>query len=93
MLQSAGVAAAIAATAEDLYYDPHLRQRGRIVAIDHPGDGRIEHAGVNVHLRATPGQADRPTPTKGQHNDYVFNQVLKLDPEERVRLEAADVLR
>ncbi len=92
-LQDAGVPSGIVATAEDLYYDPHLRQRGMIVSIDHPGDGRIEHAGVNVHLSATPGRADLPTPTKGQHNDYVFNQVLKLDAEERARLEAANVLR
>jgi crotonobetainyl-CoA:carnitine CoA-transferase CaiB-like acyl-CoA transferase len=93
ILQDAGVPAGIVATAEDLFYDPHLRQRGMIVAIDHPGAGRIEHAGVNVHLSATPGRADLPTPTKGEHNDYVFHAVLGLDAAERARLEAAEVLR
>lgn len=93
ILQDAGVPAGIVATAEDLYYDPHLRARGMIVAVDHPADGRIEHAGVNVHLRATPGRADLPTPTKGQHNDYVFHQILGLTVTERVRPEAAGVLR
>jgi len=81
------------ATAEDLYHDPHLRGRGMIVAVDHPADGRIEHAGANVHLRATPGRADLPTPTKGQHNDYVFHEILGLTVTERARLEAAGVLR
>jgi formyl-CoA transferase len=93
ILQDAGVPAGIVATAEDLYYDPHLRARGTIVAVDHPADGRIEHAGVNVHLSATPGCADLPTPTKGQHNDYVFNEVLQLSVAERTRLEALGVLR
>lgn len=93
ILQDAGVPAGIVATAEDLYYDPHLRARGMIVAVDHPADGRIEHAGVNVHLRATPGRADLPTPTKGQHNDYVFHEILGLNVTQRARLEAAGVLR
>jgi len=93
ILQDAGVPAGIVATAEDLYYDPHLRQRGMIVTVDHPDASRIEHAGVNVHLSATPGRADLPMPTKGQHNDYVFNEVLRLTREERAQLEAAGVLR
>jgi crotonobetainyl-CoA:carnitine CoA-transferase CaiB-like acyl-CoA transferase len=93
ILQDAGVPAGIVANAEDLYYDPHLRQRGMIVSVDHPDTGRIEHAGVNVHLSDTPGRADLPTPTKGQHNDYVFNAILGLVPEERTRLAAAGVLR
>jgi crotonobetainyl-CoA:carnitine CoA-transferase CaiB-like acyl-CoA transferase len=93
ILQDAGVPAGIVATAEDLYYDLHLRQRGMIVAVNHPADGRIEHAGVNVHLSATPGHADLPTPTKGQHNDYVFTEVLGLQPEERARLVAVGILR
>jgi len=93
ILQDVGVPAGIVATAEDLYYDPHLRQRGMIVAVDHPDAGRIEHAGVNVHLSAMPGRANLPTPTKGEHNDYVFHEVLGLDAAARARLEAAGVLR
>jgi formyl-CoA transferase len=92
ILQDAGVPAGLVATAEDLYYDPHLRARGMIVAVDHPTEGRIEHAGVNVHLHGTPGRADLPTPTKGQHNDYVFHEILRLDVAERARLEMAGVL-
>ncbi len=93
ILQDAGVPAGIVATAEDLYYDPHLRARGMIVTVNHPADGSLEHAGVNVHLCATPGRADLPTPTKGQHNDYVFHEILGLTVTERARLEAAGVLR
>jgi crotonobetainyl-CoA:carnitine CoA-transferase CaiB-like acyl-CoA transferase len=93
ILQDARVPAGIVATAEDLYYDPHLRARGMIVTVDHPADGSLEHAGVNVYLCATPGRADLPTPSKGQHNDYVFHEILGLTVTERARLEAAGVLR
>ncbi len=57
--------AGIVATAEDLYYDPHLHARNMVVTVDHTEAGRVEHAGVNVHLSATPGDAARPTPAKG----------------------------
>ena len=93
ILQGAGVPAGIVATAEDLYHDPHLHARNMIVTVDHTGTGRIEHAGVNVHLSATPGDAARPAPAKGEHNDYVFSQLLGLDRAERDRLEATGVLR
>ena len=93
ILQGAGVPASIVATAEDLYYDWHLHARNMVVAVEHAEVGRVEHAGVNVHLSATPGDAARPTPARGEHNDYVFSQVLALDRAERERLEAAEVLR
>jgi crotonobetainyl-CoA:carnitine CoA-transferase CaiB-like acyl-CoA transferase len=93
VLQDAGVPAGIVASGEDLYYDPHLRERGMVVRVDHPGFGRIDHAGVNVQLDATPGRADRPAPEKGQDNDYVFGELLGLEAAERERLERAQVLR
>ncbi len=89
----AGVPAGIVATAEDLYYHPHPHARGVVVAVDHTEARRVEHAGVSVHLSATPGDAARPTTAKGEHNDYVFSQALGLDRAERDRLKAAGVLR
>ena len=93
VLQSAGVPAAPVATAEDLYRDPHLRARGMIVTVDHREGGRIAHAGVNVHLSDTPGHADRHAPAKGQDNEYVFDQILRLTESERMSLDAAGALR
>ena len=93
MLQEAGIPSGIVATAEDLYYDPHLRARGMIVGIDHSGDGFAEHAGMNIHLSDTPGRADLPAPAKGQHSQDIYTRVLGLSPEEQSRLQAAGALR
>ena len=93
-LQAAGVPASAVATAEDLFYDPHLRARHEgIVAIDHPGDGIVEHQGINVHLSATPGTATIPAPSKGQHNDYVFGELLGMGDVRRRELEENGALR
>ena len=84
-LQKAGVPASTVATAEDLYYDPHLRDRIEgIVAIDHPEAGMIEHQGINVNLSRTPGTAAHHAPTKGEQNAYVFQELLALG-EDRVK--------
>ena len=84
-LQKAGVPASTVATAEDLYFDPHLRDRIEgIVAIDHPEAGVIEHQGINVNLSLTPGTAARHAPAKGEQNAYVFQELLALG-EDRVK--------
>ncbi len=89
-LQRVGVPAAAVATAEDLYHDPHLRSRLEgIVAIDHPDSGVIEHQGINVNLSLTPGTATHPAPGKGQHNAYIFQELLSLgDARERELVES-----
>ena len=93
-LQKAGVPAGIVASGEDLYLDVHLRERpGAVVTVDHPSHGLIEHHGINVHLSETPGSADVPSPLKGQHNDYVFGEVLGLPQEEIDGLVASGAIR
>ncbi len=93
-LQKAGVPAGIVASGEDLYLDVHLRERpGAVVTVDHPSHGLIEHHGINVHLSETPGSADVPSPLKGQHNDYVFGEVLGLVQDEIDGLVASGAIR
>jgi crotonobetainyl-CoA:carnitine CoA-transferase CaiB-like acyl-CoA transferase len=63
--------------AEDLYHDVHLRSRAEgIVQIEHPEFGFTEHQGLNVHLSETPGTSTKPAPAMGEHNQYVFEEVL-----------------
>ncbi|MDA1096193.1 MAG: CoA transferase [Chloroflexi bacterium] len=94
MLQAVGVPASAVATAEDLYHDVHLRARHEgIVAIDHPGHGTIEHQGINIHLSATPGTATIPAPAKGEHNGYVFGEILGLTEARRKELVENGALR
>ncbi len=83
--------AGIVAAAENLYYDAHPHARNMVATVDHTEAGRVEHAGVNLHLSATPGDAARPTPAKGEYNGYVFSQVLGLDRADHDRLKTAGV--
>lgn len=77
ILQKAGVPASAVMNAEDLYHDVHLRSRPEgIVQIDHPEFGFTEHQGLNVHLSETPGTSTKPAPAMGEHNQYVFEEVL-----------------
>ena len=93
-LQRAGVPASAVATAEDLYHDPHLRSRTEgIVAVDHPDSGVIEHQGINVNLSLTPGTSARPAPAKGQHNAYVFQELLALGEARERQLAESGALR
>ena len=46
-----------------------------------------------MHLSETPGSADVPSPLKGQHNDYVFGEVLGLPQDEIDRLVASGAIR
>ena len=94
ILQQAGVPATYVANGETLYVDPHLRSRpAAIVPAEHADAGLMEHQGIDTNLSDTPGDAGQPCPTKGQQNDYVFNEVLALSTERRRELEEKGVLR
>ena len=93
MLQKVGVPAGIVSSGEDLYHDLHLRSRpGAIVPIEHPGIGTLEYSGVNVHLSATPGLAAVANPSRGQHNDYVFRELLGRDQASIQKLTEAGII-
>ncbi|MBI4295882.1 MAG: CoA transferase [Chloroflexi bacterium] len=92
ILQSFGVAAGAVQNGEDLYYDLQLRARGAMMEQDIPRVGRVTFAAVPQLLST--GQSAHPSRTAvlGEHNDYVFRQLLGLYPEEIKRLEETKVL-
>ncbi len=50
LLQREGIAAAAVQTAEDLYRDPHLRERGFAREVFHPQIGWVTRAGPSVRM-------------------------------------------
>ena len=92
LLQDAGVPAGAVQTAEDLWSDVHLRQRGFMVTLEHPETGRLEHPGIPVRLHDTPGQIQRPEPRLGEANEAVFRGLLGLKADELSRLIEAEVI-
>jgi len=76
LLQRAGVPAGVAQDGEDLQTrDPQLKERGFYVYLDHPETGRIAHDGLTFALSATPGEIRR-APLLGEHNEYVYREIL-----------------
>ena len=90
--QKVGVKAAIVASGEDLYHDPHLRSRGYVVEINHPWPGKLQHPGMTARLTETPGQVRLPAPLTGQHTAEILERVLGIKPEDTKALTESGVL-
>jgi benzylsuccinate CoA-transferase BbsF subunit len=91
-MQEAGVAAGVVQNIAQVANDPHLQTRGFMVEIQHPEMGRTLHAGLPMKHSATPGQVRSHAPLIGEHNNYVFQQLLGMSREEIQHLEAIGVL-
>jgi benzylsuccinate CoA-transferase BbsF subunit len=92
-LQLAGVPAGAVQTSEDvLDNDPHLRERGYYVYLDHPETGRSAYDGSPFRLSKTPGGPTRPAPLLGEHTHFVAKEIMGLSDEEIADLVANKVL-
>jgi crotonobetainyl-CoA:carnitine CoA-transferase CaiB-like acyl-CoA transferase len=92
LMQAAGVPAGVVQDGEDLLTrDPQLKERGFHVWLDHPEAGKIAHDGLTFALSATPGEIRR-APLLGEHNDYVYREVLGFSEDEVNRLITEGVL-
>ena len=75
-LQKVNIASAPVYCAEELHKDPHLRERGFFMEINHPEAGRRELPGVFAKLSETPGAIREPDPLLGEHTDWALGELL-----------------
>ncbi len=87
ILQEAGVAAMTVMNIEDQFQDAHFHERQAFIETEHPYVGAEWLYGLPWLLSDTPVGANRPAPLLGQHNEYVFCQLLGLPQDELRRLE------
>jgi benzylsuccinate CoA-transferase BbsF subunit len=92
ILQKAGVAAVPSFNAEELCSDPHLTQRGLLVVVEHLTLGAQTVFSPPARFSLTPAEVSTPGPTLGQHNKYVFGELLNLSPEEISSLIKSEVI-
>jgi len=92
LLQAAGVPAFPSYTAADIAADPHLEARGTIRSMSGPDGESRKVVGPPWRFSRTPATLDRWTPKLGEHNEYVFCELLGLERAEVAELERAKVI-
>jgi len=78
ILQKVSVAAFPVLSNRGLVEDPHLIDREFFEEWDHPEIGRKKYDGILWKMSKTPGKIRRHAPLIGQHNNYVFGELLGL---------------
>ncbi|MDB5874274.1 MAG: frc1 [Ramlibacter sp.] len=76
----------------EVLHEPHFRQRGAVVPIEHPVMGPLLVLGSPLHLGEAAALSPSPAPELGQHNREVLSEMLGLSGAELDALEAAGVL-
>ena len=91
--QREGIAAGIVQTAEDLYRDPHLRERGFAREVYHKAIGWVTRAGPSVRLKATQVCRNEIVHTAGEDNEAVLGELLGMSSAQIKDLTERQVLR
>jgi crotonobetainyl-CoA:carnitine CoA-transferase CaiB-like acyl-CoA transferase len=74
-LEAAGVPAGPILTYDQVFADPHVRQRGMVVEVEHPRAGRTRVLGVPYKLSDTPAGIRRPAPVLGEHTEEILREL------------------
>ena len=89
ILQGEGIAAGPVMDAVALLGDPHFRERGIIVEMEHTEVGPREVAGLPIRFSDIARPAYYSAPLLGEHNDTVIGGLLGHEAAELERLKAS----
>jgi crotonobetainyl-CoA:carnitine CoA-transferase CaiB-like acyl-CoA transferase len=93
ILQREGIAAGVVQTAEDLYRDPHLRERGFAREVFYPQVGWVTRAGPSLRLSENGFTPIGVAHQAGDDNEAVFGALLGLSKAQIAELTEREVLR
>ena len=92
-LQAAGVpAAAVQRPGERIDDDPNTSAWGLWPSVHHTLMGDVRVDGLPIHLSETDWEIPRSGPCLGEHNDYVYGELLGLGAEAIAELRAGGVI-
>jgi benzylsuccinate CoA-transferase BbsF subunit len=92
-LQRAGVRAGAVLHPKDLLLNPHLRERGHFVTVQHPDVGRRPFPRqLPVHFSKVDTTPSKPAPRLGEHNDEVLTALAGLNAADLARLREEKVI-
>lgn len=90
-LQKAGIDSGIVKNAQEMMSDPQLGYRRAFRDLNHPEIGLYTCLLPGMLLSKTPAQSQRPSPCLGEHNEYVYTQMLGMPDDEFAELLAEGV--
>jgi len=82
MLQKVGVAAMPSFSNQEIFSDPHFKERKLAVEVEHPVMGKQVVLGAPWKLSETPAKVTKASPTMGENDEYVFGELLGMPSSE-----------
>jgi crotonobetainyl-CoA:carnitine CoA-transferase CaiB-like acyl-CoA transferase len=92
MLQREGVAAFPSLNNEEIFNDPHCRDHECFTLVNHPEQGEMYVVSPPWKFSETPAKVTSAAPLLGEHNEYVFGELLGIPKDEISRLVTEKVL-
>lgn len=92
LLQAKEVPCTPVNTPAEFCQDPHIKERGFIIEIEHPVIGRHGYFSPPYRLSKTPCSIRRPAPLLGQHNREVYCGELGYNSDELAKLTAEGII-
>ncbi len=86
-LQAAGVPAGMVQNTAQAHADPQLEALGFFEDVTHPEAGTHRYPGIMGQISGYPNQIQRPAPCLGEHNGYVYRELMGLSAQRYGELE------
>ena len=91
IMGEAGVPCGAVLDSVELLNDPHLRERGMIVTVDHPVRGKFMMPGCPVKLEDSPAEITT-APLLGQHNREIYGAMMGFKDDDLEQLKQQGVI-